>query len=86
MQGVRTKEVTIISDNEVSRWHNPVQYGSNTFFFGTRQRRPPPQGGGVDKGGGGWTWGGVGTRSWYMSAIQNEACTVQHSGCRVQMT
>ena len=53
MQGVRTKEVTIISDNEVSRWHNLVQYGSNTFFFELGSDGPPPPGG----GGKGWTWG-----------------------------
>ena len=58
MQGVRTKEVTIISDSEVSRWHNPVQYGSNTFFLELGSDGPPPrgrwgdgQGGGLDMGG-----------------------------------
>ena len=60
MQGVRTKEVTIISDNEVSRWHNPVQYGSNTFFFKLGSDAPPPPGGDGQGGGGGWTWGGRG--------------------------
>ena len=55
MQGVRTKEVTIISDNEVSRWHNPVQYGSNTFFLELGSDAPPPP-----PGGGGWTRGGAG--------------------------
>ena len=61
MQGVKTKEVTIISDNEVSRWHNPVQYGSDTFFLelGSDAPPPPPEGG-DGQGGGGWTWGGGG--------------------------
>ena len=53
MQGVRTKEVTIISDNEVSRWHNPVQYGNNTFFLELGSDAPPPPRGGWTRGGGG---------------------------------
>ena len=58
MQWVRTKEVTIISDNEVSWWHNPVQYGSNTFFLELGSDGPPPRGG-DGQGGGGAGHGGV---------------------------
>ena len=46
-----TKEATIISDNKVSRWHNPVQYGSNTFFLELGSDPPPPPGWGMDEGG-----------------------------------
>ena len=62
VQWARTKEVTIISGNEVSRWHNPVQYGSNTFFLlELGSDGPPPRGGGMDKGGGAGHGGGEGT-------------------------
>ena len=71
MQGVRTKEVTIISDNEVSRWHNPVQYGSNTFFLELGSDGPPPP------GGGGWTWGDEGTWQMTIHSIQTQTLLAQ---------
>ena len=49
--------------SEQRRWHNPVQYGTNTFFLelgSDGPPPPPPRGGDGQGGGGGWTWGGEG--------------------------
>ena len=60
----------MISNNEVSRWHNPVQYGSNTvFFLELGSDGPPPPGGGMDKGGGGAGHGGARVQQHQLGSI-----------------